>query len=126
MCDYSLESYSSRPARESERYETTRFASGSIGLAAPGDCTTAVCVQYDTRLRLDKIPASVQASLKVGETAEVTFVRIDHGAYHDGVQFANGRQISLQQLNVGVGVVVTLLLEKVAFKKRSILDLVRT
>ena len=55
MCDYSLEMYASRPARESEKYVTTRFPSGSIGLAAPGDCTTAVCVQYDTHLKLEGI-----------------------------------------------------------------------
>lgn len=118
MCDYSLETYSSRPARESERYETTRFASGSIGLAAPGDCTTAVCVQYDTQLRLERIPPSVQASVKVGESADVTFVRLDHGAYRDGVRFANGKRVSLQQLNVGVGIVVTQLLEKAPALKR--------
>ena len=54
MCDYSLETYSSRPAREFERYETQRFPSGSIGLASPGDCRTAVCVQYDTRLLIER------------------------------------------------------------------------
>lgn len=118
MCDYSLETYSSRPARESERYETTRFPSGSIGLATPGDCTTAICVQYDTQLRLERIPANVQASLKVAETADVTFIRLDHGAYRDGVRFANGKRISLQQLNVGVSAVVTGLLEKAAPAKR--------
>jgi len=37
MCDYSLEMYASRPARASEKYVTTRFPSGSIGLASPGD-----------------------------------------------------------------------------------------
>jgi hypothetical protein len=119
MCDYSLETYSSRPARESEKYETTRFASGSIGLASPGDCGTAVCVQYDTRLRLERIPANVQASLKVGESADVTFVRLDHGAYRDGVRFSNGKQISVQQLSVGVGVVVTSLLENTGRKIRA-------
>ena len=111
MCDYSLEMYGSRPARESERYETTRFPSGSIGLASAGDCTTAVCVQYDTKLTLDKLPASLQASLGVGPSADVTFIRLDHGAYRDGVRFANGKEISLQQLNTGVEAVVTQLLE---------------
>ncbi|MCH8024378.1 MAG: hypothetical protein IIB43_06695 [Candidatus Marinimicrobia bacterium] len=52
MCDYSLESYRSIPAREGERYIDERFDSGSIGFASPGDCSTAVCVQADTRLRL--------------------------------------------------------------------------
>ena len=66
MCDYSLEMYASRPAREHERYVTTRFPSGSIGFASPGDCTTAVCVQYDTPLALEQIPDRVQSQLGIG------------------------------------------------------------
>ena len=111
MCDYSLEMYGSRPARESERYETVRFPSGSVGLASPGDCGTAVCVQYDTRLRLENIPQHIQASLRVTATEEVTFVRLDHGAYRDGIRFRNGKDISIQQLNSGVTAVVVQMLE---------------
>ena len=111
MCDYSLEMYGSRPARESERYETVRFPSGSVGLASPGDCGTAVCVQYDTRLRLENIPLHIQASLRVNATEEVTFVRLDHGAYRDGIRFRNGKDISIQQLNSGVTAVVVQMLE---------------
>ena len=111
MCDYSLEMYGSRPARESERYETVRFPSGSIGLASPGDCGTAVCVQYDTRLRLENIPLHLQASLRVQPTEEVTFVRLDHGAYRDGVRFRNGKDVSIQQLNSGVTAVVVQTME---------------
>lgn len=112
MCDYSLEMLSSRPAREFERYVTTRFVSGSIGLAAPGDCSTAVCVQYDTKLALEGLSREVQASLGLGPVAEAEFIRVDHGPYRDGVRFDNGRQASLQQLGLGVGVIVTRLLEK--------------
>ena len=111
MCDYSLEMYGSRPARESERYVTTRFPSGSIGLASPGDCNTAICVQYDTPLVLENIPREIQSALGVREIEEAVFVRLDHGAYRDGVRFPNGRQVSLQQLSTGVGAVVTSLLE---------------
>src|ERR1700756_2521771 len=107
MCDYSLEMYASRPARESERYVTTRFPSGSIGLTSPGDCGTAVCVQYDTKLSLEGIPRDMQARLGVGPIANATFVALEHGAYRDGVRFANGKCVSLQQLNTGVGVTVT-------------------
>jgi hypothetical protein len=103
--------YGSRPARESERYVTSRFPSGSIGLTAPGDCNTAICVQYDTPLILENIPREVQAALKIRDVEDVVFVRLDHGAYRDGVRFANGRQISLQQLSTGVGVLVAGLLE---------------
>lgn len=103
MCDYSLEMYASRPAREAERYVTTRFPSGSIGLASPGDCTTAVCVQYDTRLHLENISSDLQVRLGVKSEEEVVFARLEHGAYRDGIRFANGKEVSLQLLGSGVG-----------------------
>ena len=62
MCDYSLEMYGSRPAREGELYVTTRFPSGSIGFAAPGDPRIPVCVQCDTRVVLTDIPFTMQAT----------------------------------------------------------------
>ena len=111
MCDYSLEAFGSRPAHEFERYVTNRFPSGSVGLASPGDCNTAICVQYDTRLALEGLSKDLQASLQLGPVAEAWFIRLDHGPYRDGLRFDNGRKLSLQQLGAGVGVVVTRLLE---------------
>jgi hypothetical protein len=102
MCDYSLEMYASRPARESEKYVTTRFPSGSIGLATSGDCTTAVCVQYDTRLKVENISSDLQTRLGVQAEENVVFARLEHGAYRDGVKFSNGKEISLQLLSSGV------------------------
>ena len=104
MCDYSLEMYAYRPAREEEKYVTTRFPSGSIGLAAPGDCTTAVCVQYDTKLRLENISNDLQARLGVKPTEDVVFARLEHGAYRDGLKFSNGKEVSLQLLGAGVSI----------------------
>jgi hypothetical protein len=112
MCDYSLANYGSRPAREFERYVTTRFSTGSVGLASPGDCGTAVCVQYDTRLVVEGVPREVQAAFAIGPIAEATFIRLDHGPYRDGLRFDNGRRISIQQLGIGVGAIVTRVLEK--------------
>jgi len=96
--------YASRPAREEERYVTTRFPSGSIGLAAPGDCTTAVCVQYDTHLKLENISSDLQTRLGVKNEEEVVFARLEHGAYRDGIKFTNGKEVSLQLLGAGVSV----------------------
>jgi len=116
MCDYSLEMYASRPARESEKYVTTRFPSGSIGLAVPGDCTTAVCVQYDTHLELEGISSDLQTRLAVGGEESVVFARLEHGAYRDGVKFGNGKEISLQLLGSGV----TVKLAEVAAKREFV------
>ncbi len=102
MCDFSLEMYASRPARESEKYLTTRFPSGSIGVAAPGDCSTAVCILYDTKLNLEGISRELQIGLGVRSAEQVMFARLQHGAYRDGVRFGNGRELSLQLLGPGV------------------------
>jgi hypothetical protein len=112
MCDYSLEMYASRPARESEKYVTTRFPSGSIGLASPGDCTTAVCVQYDTHLKLEGISRDVQMRLGVKPSEEVVFEQLQHGAYRDGIKFINGKKISVQLLGSGVTITLVQVHEK--------------
>lgn len=114
MCDYSLEAYRTRPAREGERYVTTRFGSGSIGLAAPGDATIPVCVACDTALRLEGIPADLQQRHGLRAIEDAVFVHLDRGAWRDGVCFRNGVTLSLQLLAVGIGVTVTGLLESPA------------
>ena len=98
MCDFSLEMYRTRPAREGEKYVSTRFASGTIGLTAIGDNSMVVCVQCDTQLELEGLPKEVQETLGVGPKEEVTFVRLEHGPFRDGVRFKNGKELSLQQL----------------------------
>ena len=114
MCDYSLEMYGSRPAREGEIYVTTRFPTGSIGFASPGDPATPVCVQCDTKVVLSDIPVELQRRYEIGATAEVTFAQTDAVSafgYRDGVRLANGRFVSLQQLPTGVHAYVSSLLE---------------
>jgi hypothetical protein len=102
MCDYSLEAYRSRPARVGERYETHRFESFSIGFIAPGDPSTAVCMAYDTKLRLEGIPEVIQRSLCASADEDVTFTRLEKGPHRDGVRFANGAEVALQKLGPGV------------------------
>lgn len=104
MCDYSLEVYGSRPAREGERYVTTRFPSGTMGLASPGQLGTPVCLACDTRLELGHIPTDLAARHGIGARAEATFIRFDTGSYRDGLKFDSGAQVSLQQLPPGIEV----------------------
>ncbi len=113
MCDYSLEAYQSRPARKGERYVTHRFQSGSVGLTAAGNCSAAVCVAPDMRLRLQGISKDVQNRFGVGPEEDVAFVRWDDNPtrYRDAVKFNNGAEVSLQDLEPGVTVIVTATLE---------------
>lgn len=102
MCDYSLELYDSRPARAGEIYVTTRFPTGSTGLAAPNERDTAVCIACGTRLMLENISEEKQAALGVGATENVIFVALREGLYRDGVEFSNGLRVALNRLGTGV------------------------
>ena len=111
MCDYSLEVYGSRPAREGERYVTTRFPSGSIGLASAANAATAVCMNCDTALEIDGIPVSLCREHNLKTREDAVFIRLDSGTYRDGVRFSNGAEVSLQAFPPGVAFAVTQLLE---------------
>jgi hypothetical protein len=104
MCDYSLETYRSRPAEVGEQYETRRFPSNTVGTVAAGDPSTAVCIACDARVRLEGLPEAVQRTYCVSDTEDVVFTRLETGPHHDGVIFANGARVSLQQIGVGVRV----------------------
>jgi hypothetical protein len=102
MCDYSLEAYRSRPAQLGEKYETHLFESHSIGFVAPGDPSTAVCMECDMKLRLEGIPERIQRAKCVSANEDVTFAGIERGFHHDGVSFGNGAEVTLQELGPGV------------------------
>ncbi len=117
MCDYSLEMYGSRPAREGELYVTTRFPSGSIGFASPGDPRTPVCVQCDTKVVLTDVPPAMQRTYGIGPEVETVFAQRETGLYRDGLRLQGGRFVSLQDLPPGVGAFVPSLLERSAEKR---------
>ena len=54
MCDYSLQTVRSRPARVGDKLTTHNFYTGTRGFAAPEDVSTAVCVLPGTELAFAK------------------------------------------------------------------------
>lgn len=102
MCDYSLEMYHSRPARQGERYVTQRFTSSTVGFIEPGQPEVAVCMASDTTLELSDVPAELQQMIAIRPGERVTFTRIEHGLHKDAVRLASGTVVSLQQLGPGV------------------------
>ena len=55
MCDYSLHSIKSRPARVSDKLTTRDFGTGTRGFAASEDANVAVCVRPGTEFRWRKV-----------------------------------------------------------------------
>lgn len=106
MCDYSLEMYRSRPAAVGEEYVSNRFPSGSVGFIASGDTSTAICMACDTRIQLENISEHVQRTYGVAASEEVVFIRREIGPHHDAVRFANGTELTLQQMGPNVKALV--------------------
>src|SRR5512133_3797566 len=50
MCDYSLHTVQSRPAKVGDKLTTHKFNTGTTGFAAPEDTNMAVCVLPGTEL----------------------------------------------------------------------------
>ena len=50
MCDYSLHSVKSRPAKVGDKLTTRNFGTGTRGFSASEDASVVVCVQPGTEL----------------------------------------------------------------------------
>src|SRR5271154_7105175 len=59
MCDFSLQSARSRPAKIGDKLTTRNFGTGTRGFAAPEDSTTAVCLLPGTELAFSKEVATL-------------------------------------------------------------------
>jgi hypothetical protein len=109
MCDYSLKSVASRPARVGDKLTTQNFGTGTRGFAAPEDPTTAVCVLPGTELAFSReITAATAVGFTAGETAIGESVAIfrqvnkEHShMHHDALEFPDGRIVLLTLLNDG-------------------------
>jgi hypothetical protein len=106
MCDYSLHSVRTRPAKVGEKLVTHNFGTGTRGLAAPEDCSVAVCLLPGTELAFEK-PVKYQTTLMFradsGHTVAI-FRQINKGALHinhDALEFPDGKIVLLTRLCEG-------------------------
>jgi hypothetical protein len=109
MCDFSLQSVRSRPARVGDKLTTRNFGTGTRGFASPGDLNTAVCVMPGTELAFAgevKVPAAgvfSSGERSIGQTVAI-FRQINKDeprAHHDALEFPDGRIVLLTMLSEG-------------------------
>ena len=105
MCDYSLHSVRTRPAKVGEKLVTHNFGTGTRGFAAPEDTSVAVCLLPGTELAFDK-PAQYQTALVFASTGHsvAIFRQINKGALHinhDALEFPDGEIVLLTRLYEG-------------------------
>ena len=106
MCDYSLHSVRTRPAKVGEKLVTYNFGIGTRGFAEPEDCSVAVCVLPGTELAFET-PVKYQSTLmfraNTGHTVAI-FRQINTGAphiHHDALEFPDGEIVLLTRLCEG-------------------------
>ena len=106
MCDYSLHSVRTRPAKVGEKLVTHNFGTGTRGFAAPEDCSVAVCILPGTELAFEravKYHATLMFPADTGHTVAI-FRQINKGALHtnhDALEFPDGEIVLLTRLCEG-------------------------
>jgi hypothetical protein len=109
MCDYSLHSVKSRPAKVGDRLTTRDFGTGTRGFAASEDVNVAVCVLPGTELSFAQEVSCLPTGLiawrgKVVEHKTAIFRQINKdkiAAHHDALEFPDGRIVLLTTLCEG-------------------------
>ena len=109
MCDYSLHTARSRPARVGDRLVTRNFNTGTRGFAAPEDARTAVCVLPGTELAFDKELQSARIGVfgwkvKTIKHTMAIFRQINKSeprTHHDALEFPDGHIELLTDLSEG-------------------------
>lgn len=112
MCDYSLHHVASRPAKVGDRLVTSAFdGSTTHGFRAVDDPDVAVCLRPGTELAFESDVQGNHAILGAlgiergelgGKVARFTQIDMDRpAAYHDALEFPNGKVILVTQLRKG-------------------------
>jgi hypothetical protein len=114
MCDYSLHSVLTRPAKVGDKLVTRDFGTGTRGFASVDDLTTAVCVLPGTELAfVDEVAyrdwhirSLIKARLAVRiETPHTTAIfrqiNKEEMAHHDALEFPDGEVVLLTRLSEG-------------------------
>ena len=103
MCDYSLHSIKSRPAKVSDKLTTHDFGTGTRGFAASEDTNVAVCVLAGTELSFAEEVRCLPTGLipwrdKVIAHKTAIFRQINKdkvAVHHDALEFPDGRIVLL-------------------------------
>ena len=107
MCDYSLHSVKSRPAKVSDKLTTYDFGTGTRGFAASEDMNVAVCVLPGTELSFAEEVKCLPTGLiawrdKLIEHKTAIFRQINKDrvvAHHDALEFPDGQIVLLTSLS---------------------------
>jgi hypothetical protein len=114
MCDFSLQSVRSRPAKIGDKLVTRDFGTGTRGFASADDLELAVCVMPGTELafagEVSCLPTGLFGwKMKTINHQTAIFRQVNKdkmAAHHDALEFPDGRTVLLTQLCEGQAAMV--------------------
>jgi hypothetical protein len=109
MCDFSLQSIKSRPAKIGDKLTTRDFGTGTHGFSAAEDASVAVCLRPGTELSFaGEVTFSATGLLEWWHKAinhkTAIFRQISKekaSAHHDALEFPDGQIVLLTSLREG-------------------------
>jgi hypothetical protein len=109
MCDFSLQSVKSRPAKVGDKLTTRSFGTGTRGFAASEDANIAVCLLPGTELSFSSEVMRQTIGFfpwhhKVMKHTTAIFRQVNKqrvAAHHDALEFADGQIVLLTLLAEG-------------------------
>jgi hypothetical protein len=109
MCDFSLQSVRSRPAKVADKLVTRDFGTGTRGFSAADDPGLAVCIRPGTELAFASEVMCLPAGLLGWKTKAIghrtaIFRQVNKdkaAAHHDALEFPDGRIVLLTLLCEG-------------------------
>src|SRR6266496_6400647 len=114
MCDYSLHSVRTRPAKIGDKLVTRDFGTGTRGFASVADLNIAVCLLPGTELAFAgevtyadwNVRSLIKARLAVRkgthhQTAIFRQINKETMTHHDALEFPDGQVVLLTRLSVG-------------------------
>ena len=108
MCDFSLHSVKSRPAKVGDKLTTHDFGTGTRGFAASEDANIAVCIRPGTELSFAAevrcLPSLFAWRSKMIAHKTAIFRQINKAyltAHHDALEFPDGQIVLLTALVEG-------------------------
>jgi hypothetical protein len=109
MCDYSLHSIKSRPAKVGDKLTTRYFGTGTRGFAASEDSNVVVCVRPGTELSFAREVTCQPIGIfgwrdNVIRHKTAIFRQINRekvAAHHDALEFPDGQIVLLTSLSEG-------------------------
>ena len=109
MCDYSLQSIKSRPAKVGDKLTTSYFGTGTRGFAAAEDPNVVVCVRPGTELSFAREVTCQPIGIfgwrdKMIRHKTAIFRQINKekvAAHHDALEFPDGKIVLVTCLNEG-------------------------